>query len=309
MYLYLAGPMRGILLKNFPAFDRYASKLRQCGFRVLSPAESPPPNAGPNPTRDDCLRHDLLIVGVVDGVAALPGWQDSPGARLEVAAAWAFNIPVYEADGLVDLDVTGVSDLKVKLSQFELPQTSVVIPRERQYYNDVPLIGLSGFAGAGKDEVAKVLVERHGFTRVAFADPLKDVARALGWNGEKDDAGRKLLQDLGVGVREYLNSEAWVLAGEERIEDCDTQVVVTDVRFKNEVFMIKRRGGVLVRVERPNTGAVNAHVSEHQVTAQDCDHVLFNDGTLDDLPAKVEALLDQLGHITSSSYVPTYAAA
>lgn len=35
------------------------------------------------------------------------------------------------------------------------------------------LVGLAGVAGAGKDEVARILVERHGFARVALADVMK----------------------------------------------------------------------------------------------------------------------------------------
>lgn len=279
MYLYLAGAMRGIANLNFPQFDEYATRLRNAGYHVLSPAESPPPGIPTPPGRAQCLRHDLLVVGVVDGVAVLPNWADSPGARLEVAAAWAFDIPVYYAEALTN---------GVKPSECEVVKTSVVIPRERQYYQQRPLVGLSGFAGAGKDEVAKTLVA-NGWERVAFADPLKDIATAIGWSGEKDETGRKLLQNLGVAVREHLNSDAWVLAGEERIEASDGPCVVTDVRFPNELSMIRRRGGQIVRIERPGTGAVNGHVSEHLVQATDCDAVLLNDGSLEDLQLKVES--------------------
>jgi len=39
------------------------------------------------------------------------------------------------------------------------------------------LLGISGFAGSGKDAAANFLVEDHGFTKVALADPLKRIAR------------------------------------------------------------------------------------------------------------------------------------
>lgn len=41
------------------------------------------------------------------------------------------------------------------------------------------IIGLSGYARSGKDEAAKVLVEEYGFTRVAFADKLRETLYAL----------------------------------------------------------------------------------------------------------------------------------
>ena len=36
------------------------------------------------------------------------------------------------------------------------------------------IIGLTGYAQSGKDSVAKILVEKHGFIRVAFADRIRD---------------------------------------------------------------------------------------------------------------------------------------
>src|SRR4051812_11153513 len=47
------------------------------------------------------------------------------------------------------------------------------------------VIGLVGFAGSGKDTVGQYLVEEHGFTSIAFADPLKDCLSAMfGWDRE-----------------------------------------------------------------------------------------------------------------------------
>ena len=37
------------------------------------------------------------------------------------------------------------------------------------------IIGLTGFARSGKDSVAKVLVDQYGFTRVAFADKIREL--------------------------------------------------------------------------------------------------------------------------------------
>ena len=36
------------------------------------------------------------------------------------------------------------------------------------------IIGLSGYAQSGKDTVAKVLIEEYGFTRIAFADKIRE---------------------------------------------------------------------------------------------------------------------------------------
>lgn len=58
------------------------------------------------------------------------------------------------------------------------------------------IIGLSGYARSGKDAAAKVLVEEFGFTRVAFADKLRDFLYALNPIVDIHKA------DVGVSVRQ-----------------------------------------------------------------------------------------------------------
>lgn len=276
MRVYLSGPMRGLPEHNWPAFHESAAELRAMGHTVLNPAESFDGKPGAN--RTDCLRHDIQLILIVDAVVVIDNWLNSPGACFEVAEAWQVGLPVFRIENGTLVEI---SEVQVK------------VPRENQYLAKIPLLGLSGYAGAGKDEVAKTLVDR-GWTRVAFADPLKDIASDIGWSGKKDEEGRRLLQNLGVAVREHLGQGSWVEAGEEQIERTQGPVVVTDVRFPNEMQMIRRRGGRIARVVRPGTGPANEHVSEHAVTEEDCDMLIENTGSLDDLQ-KLIVKLDQPG--------------
>jgi hypothetical protein len=48
------------------------------------------------------------------------------------------------------------------------------------------IVGICGNAGSGKDTAADILIARHGFVRVAFADPMKRFVRDLyGWSDEQ----------------------------------------------------------------------------------------------------------------------------
>lgn len=66
------------------------------------------------------------------------------------------------------------------------------------------IIGLSGYARSGKDTAAEVLVEQFGFTRVAFADKLREVLYEL--NPIVDFLGREVAVEDGYIDNEILNA-------------------------------------------------------------------------------------------------------
>lgn len=101
MKVYLAGPMRGYDNYNFPAFTDACAVLRIAGYEVFSPherdlAEGFDPTKTLNGQGFDlraALLWDMEAVLSSDAVAVMPGWQDSRGARAEVALAEAAGIP------------------------------------------------------------------------------------------------------------------------------------------------------------------------------------------------------------------------
>lgn len=115
MKLYLAGPMRGIPEFNYPAFHAGAAKLRAEGHTVFSPAEHDLVVYGKDISKGNAngsaevaaaehgfdirkaLRDDLAwICTEADGVALLPGWENSKGAQAERATAVALGLQVLE---------------------------------------------------------------------------------------------------------------------------------------------------------------------------------------------------------------------
>lgn len=202
------------------------------------------------------------------------------------------------------------------------------------------IVGLSGHIGSGKTTVAKRLVETHGFVRTGFADGLKDeVARTLRrtlkaylrairpdvrtrddlggveegqwaqyirmilWE-TRDEFSRSLLQEWGTELRRAENPDYWVAQWERRAIRLQ-KVVVDDCRFVNEAEAIRKLGGFLIRVRRPYSGLVVAHVSEHALAEwTDWDFTLDNDGDLDDLAADTDRIAKAIlsgGHMIQES--------
>jgi len=114
------------------------------------------------------------------------------------------------------------------------------------------VILISGKAGAGKTTVKEILSEKIlGVPSMtvfpySFANPLKYIANAyFGWDKEKDEKGRRLLQDLGRVGREY-NENILVkhfLTQLDRNKDNifpPCFAVIDDWRFPNELNYIKK---------------------------------------------------------------------
>lgn len=179
------------------------------------------------------------------------------------------------------------------------------------------IIGLSGYAQSGKDTVAKFLVENHGFERVAFADPIRDLLYELnpivgfefdggpwdlkyivdrdGWDeAKKDPEIRRLLQVLGVGARNIIDDSIWIIKA-LRTMSGDGNYVITDVRFQNEAVTLRLsgQGAQIWRVERTGVNAVNDHVSEHDLDNWEFDSYIHNNSSLEDLEFAVKTRLMQ----------------
>ena len=134
------------------------------------------------------------------------------------------------------------------------------------------VILISGKAEAGKDSTFDILnaliPDEFKKIRMAYGDYVKDTAEKLwGWNGKKDEKGRALLQWWGTDYVRARYPDFWVetvVRLARVIKDEVNYLVITDVRFPNEITAWnKNEFDVLtVRVERP--GHENALTEEQR---------------------------------------------
>lgn len=199
------------------------------------------------------------------------------------------------------------------------------------------IIGTVGLIGSGKGTLGDILISQ-GFKNESFAKSLKDAASAVfGWDREllegstsesriwrervdtwwseklniPDLSPRLALQLMGTEVfRNHFHQDIWTLSMEARLMNNDSDIVVTDARFPNEIAMIRRLGGVVVRVKRgdepewfslasrePESMPImypDVHASEYSWASCIPDYMIVNDGTIDDLRARVMDLLEDL---------------
>lgn len=172
------------------------------------------------------------------------------------------------------------------------------------------IIGLSGKARAGKDTVAAILVEKYGFTKLAFADAIKVATYKLdpivslsglrlqhlvdssGWEHAKQfPEVRRLLQVMGTEVgREMFDEQIWIEMAMTGVKS-DSKIVFSDVRFRNEAEEIKYQGGQVWRITRAINADNDDHLSETQLDSWLFDQYIPNNGTLEDLEKEVDSIL------------------
>lgn len=209
------------------------------------------------------------------------------------------------------------------------------------------IIGLAGQAGAGKDTAADFLTQRHGFTKIALADPMKRFCKEIFQFSDEQLWGpsakrnapdsryprvarrtlhegdvyqcltpRYTLQRLGtewgrdcyedVWVRYALENAVLLLGGGggytqsaglyvDETRGPAPGVVIPDIRFPNELEAIRGEGGQVWWIDRPGaglSGKASEHSSENSIKSEDCDLIIKNDGSLEDLFCRIGQAVD-----------------
>ena len=184
------------------------------------------------------------------------------------------------------------------------------------------LIGLVGYKGSGKGEVARALEAHRDFSTVKMAGALKEMLRSLlAYQGVEakmiermiegdlkevplDVLGgrtpRHAMQTLGTEWgRDFIGDGYWVKTFNRRAEQF-RDVVCDDVRFHNEADAIKRRGGFLVRVVRPDNRIDLTHQSEREIASIRCDVAIVNDKDVAHLHRAAQVIVEELRDLAAA---------
>lgn len=108
---------------------------------------------------------------------------------------------------------------------------------------------------------------------------------------------RDFLQKLGTdGLRNGLHTNVWVnalMVDYKTDKQNGSKWVITDVRFPNEAHVIKQKGGIIIRVDRPGVKPVNFHPSEISLDGWNFDYKIANISDLMSLQFTVQTILEK----------------
>tara|TARA_R110000851_G_scaffold300144_1_gene456259 strand:+ start:1178 stop:1762 length:585 start_codon:yes stop_codon:yes gene_type:complete len=188
------------------------------------------------------------------------------------------------------------------------------------------IIGLVGYKGSGKTTACNI-IKKHldDVVQINFKDALvqelKDNFPDLlieicrmnyeeNWRDEivpsqkdindlftyKPPLVRTLMQNYGTNVVRKRDSDHWVNSWDEKVfdevTDTNKSILTDDVRFLNEATKVKRRGGILIRLERTDLKATDTHQSETEQQQIECDYTIsVGAGELDKLESELVKIL------------------
>ena len=178
------------------------------------------------------------------------------------------------------------------------------------------LIGVTGKKQNGKDTIANYLHSRYKYNHLSFAGALKEGVKALFDFSEQQVNGdlkevidnrwgvspRVVMQKFGTEIiREgaqkivpNIGNNFWVKRLELDLQRMKGEkIVISDVRFPNEIQKIKELGGIVILVDRPsmNANCHDCHASENSINKEDADYVVINDSTMAELYKKIDEIL------------------
>lgn len=191
------------------------------------------------------------------------------------------------------------------------------------------LIGITGKLESGKSTLASMIVKKATIEckRYAFASALKNMCTdyfGFKWvdlytvEGKKTIhplwgiTTREFMQRLGQGLRDGIAPDVWVKVLETQLlreQETFGLAIIDDVRMPNEVEMVHRLGGIMIRVTRPNhisesTGIQN-HPSEQDLSDDIIDFDIVNNSTKEDLFDAARKMIPMLKKITVDSHYIT----
>ena len=132
------------------------------------------------------------------------------------------------------------------------------------------ILALSGPRACGKSTIAKHLVNNHGYTRLAFADTLREIAKCAGDQFIDD---RSYLARLGTTLREMWPRFLLDVIS-QKIARIEGPVVIEDIRFPTEFDFCKSIGAVTIRFEISREEQLKRLLSRDGIIGDDAEHLL-----------------------------------
>lgn len=171
------------------------------------------------------------------------------------------------------------------------------------------IIGFYGKAQSGKSTAVLMLsgiLDDKKLEELSFAAPLKESCKIIFgltdnqlYGDEKEDpltnwpnwTPRKILQHVGTELfRNHFDKDIWLKIARNKIKESSADIIlISDARFYNEVKLIRKMGGIVIKINRDSAGSkTGAGHSSEQFDGIKPDHIIDNNGTMQEFREKIK---------------------
>lgn len=153
---------------------------------------------------------------------------------------------------------------------------------------------INGSGGSGKDTFVALVSKFIPTMNFSSVDKVKEVARMIGWTGEKTERDRKFLSDLKLLCTDYnempMNSMAEKV--EKFLKSDYYEFLFLHIREPKEIDKAKEAfNAKTILVKRDSVLHITSNMADANVYNYDYDIVIDNSGSLDELDSKALALV------------------
>jgi dephospho-CoA kinase len=184
------------------------------------------------------------------------------------------------------------------------------------------IIAICGAKRSGKDLLAKHIINKYGYEKLSFAEPLKKIVKLI-FNFNDIQVGLDECTNNNEGIEKDIIDDRWGITPRKALQFIGTEVlqnkiqelipnikkdyfanillskikinkryVITDLRFLHEYEKIKHLDILLIRIIRPSNINKDLHCSELEYMNLPCDFELINDGSIQDYINKFEEIIN-----------------
>lgn len=149
---------------------------------------------------------------------------------------------------------------------------------------------------ANREDAEYILKFSHMNRVIEYNLTPRRILQLLGTEG-----GRKIIHPnvwVNALMSEYYDGDIFARLGGFTFESESSNWIITDVRFPNELEAVKAKGGITLRLERPNFKVdpeKASHLSETALDDAEFDYTIVNTTGLVELREQVEDFLDTFG--------------
>lgn len=169
---------------------------------------------------------------------------------------------------------------------------------------DKHIFVINGSGGVGKDtfvklvseELNKIMKKLHTVTNFSSVDKVKELAKEIGWKGEKSERDRKFMFDLKILASDYSDMPFQSMKEKVRIfkMDMENQILFLHIREPKEIKRaVHEFGAKTILVKRDSIKQIISNTADQNVFHYTYDFIIENNGTIEELREKAKKFVQE----------------